>query len=80
MSGVGHNSQLPSFIQRVEKLLEEKDALSEDIKEVFSEAKGMGFDVPAMRRVIRLRRMDPAKRKEQASIDETYMLAMGMLD
>lgn len=80
MTGVGHNSQLPAFIQRLERLGEEKDALQEDLKGVFAEAKGSGLDTGAIRRLLRLRKMEATKRKEQAAIDETYQLAMGMLE
>jgi uncharacterized protein (UPF0335 family) len=85
MAGVGHNSgfakdQLLSFVQRVERLNEEKDALSEDIREVFAEAKGTGFDTKIMRQVIRMRKMDKADRQEMAALTELYMTALGMLD
>lgn len=82
MAGVGHNSDSPlkSFVERVERLAEEKDALTADIREVFSEAKGSGFDPKIMRQLIRLRKMDKADRQEQASLLETYMHNMGMFD
>lgn len=82
MSGVGHNSvageQLKSFIERVERLEEEKSALSADIREVYSEAKANGFDVKVMRQVVRLRAMDADDRNEQMAILDTYLSAMGM--
>lgn len=68
--------QLRSLIERVERLTEEKKALSEDIREVFSEAKGNGFDVVVMKQVIRLRAMDPEDRAEQEAILETYLAAL----
>jgi uncharacterized protein (UPF0335 family) len=71
--------QLKAFIERVERLEEEKRALADDIKEVFAEAKGNGFDVKALRALIRLRKMDTDERKESEAILETYMLALGML-
>lgn len=70
--------QLKAFIERVEKLEEEKSAIGNDIKEVFAEAKGCGFDVPALKTVIRLRKMDVDERKEHEAILETYLNALGM--
>lgn len=83
MTGVGHNSgfakdQLRSFIERVERLETEKAALSTDIREVYSEAKGAGFDTKTMRQVIRLRKLDTADRQEQQAILDLYMSALGM--
>jgi uncharacterized protein (UPF0335 family) len=71
--------QLKAFIERVERLQEEKKALSDDIRDVFAEAKGNGFDVKALRTVIRLRRLDADERREQDAILETYLHALGML-
>lgn len=86
MAGVGHNSgfakdQLLGFVQRIERLNEEKAATGEDIKEVFKEAKGTGFDTPTMRRLLKTRKKDKAKRQEEAALDELYQTATGdMLD
>ena len=71
--------QLRSIIERVEKLEEEKKAISDDIKDVFGEAKVNGFDVKALRSIIRLRKMETSEREEHDAILETYMLALGML-
>lgn len=71
--------QLRSIVERVEKLEEEKKAISDDIKDVFAEAKVIGFDVKALRTIIRLRKMETSERQEQDAILETYMLALGML-
>ena len=71
--------RLKSFIERIERLEEEKRALAEDIKEVFSEAKGVGFDVKTMRQIIRLRRMDQEDLDEQEALLDTYKRALGML-
>ena len=71
--------QLRSIIERVEKLEEEKKAISDDIRDVFGEAKVNGFDVKALRTIIRLRKMETTEREEQDAILETYMLALGML-
>ena len=71
--------QLRSIIQRVEKLEEEKTAIAADIKEVYAEAKGNGFDTKAIRSVIRLRKMDEADREEQELVLDTYRRALGMI-
>lgn len=71
--------QLNAFIERVERLEEEKKALADDVREVYAEAKGSGFDVKALRRVIALRKMDTDERKESEAILEAYMLALGMI-
>lgn len=71
--------QLKAFIERVERLEEEKKALADDIRDVYAEAKGTGFDTKAMREIVRRRKMDAAERQEQDAILETYMHALGML-
>lgn len=70
--------RLKSFIERVERLEEEKSALGEDIKEVYAEAKGTGFEVKIMRRIVKLRKMDPDKRQEEDMLLELYQSAIGM--
>jgi uncharacterized protein (UPF0335 family) len=70
--------QLRAFIERVERLEEEKQTIADDIKEVFAEAKGTGFDVKAMREIIRLRRKDQNERQEEESILDLYKAALGM--
>jgi uncharacterized protein (UPF0335 family) len=72
--------QLKAIIERVERLEEEKKAIADDIKDVFAEAKANGFDVPALRVIIRLRKQDQDERKEHEAILETYMHALGMLN
>lgn len=69
---------LLSFIQRVERLEEERTALTNDIKEVYSEAKGQGFDTKIMRQVVRLRKMETADRQEQEAMLDLYLSALGM--
>lgn len=69
--------QLRSFIERIERLEEEKRALSEDIKEVFAEAKGNGFDPKIMRQVVRIRKMDKSDRQEQEALLDLYLAALG---
>jgi uncharacterized protein (UPF0335 family) len=69
---------LKSFIERIERLEEEKAALAADIREVYSEAKGTGFDTKIMRQVVRLRKLDTADRQEQDAILDLYLNALGM--
>jgi len=71
--------QLRAFIERVERLEEEKKAIADDIRDVYAEAKGNGFDVKALRAIVRLRRQDKAERMEQQAILDTYLHALGML-
>lgn len=71
--------QLKSIIARVEKLEEEKAAITDDIRDVFAEAKGNGFDVKAIRQIIKLRKMDAQEREEEETVLDTYMRALGML-
>lgn len=72
--------QLRSIIQRVEKLEEEKAAIAADIREVFAEAKGNGFDVKALRSILKMRKIEPAERAEQEYILDTYCRALGMVE
>ena len=71
--------QLKAFVERVERLEEEKKTISDDIRDVYAEAKGNGFDVKSLRTVVRLRKLDVNERREQEAILETYMHALGML-
>jgi len=68
-----------SFIERIERLEEEKAALMEDLKEVYGEAKGVGFDVKVMRKLISLRKMDTEKRRETEELLDLYKSAIGMM-
>lgn len=85
---IGHNSesitkfaadQLKALIERIERQEEEKKTISDDIRDIYAEAKGNGYDVKALRTIIRMRKQDPAAREEQETIVETYMQALGML-
>jgi uncharacterized protein (UPF0335 family) len=71
--------QLKAFIERVERLEEEKKAIADDIRDVYAEAKGNGFDIKALRTIVRLRKQDADERKEHETILETYMHALGMI-
>lgn len=87
--GPGHNSgdvlnqsaqkQLKSIVERVERLEVEKAEVAEQIKEIYAEAKGNGYDTPVLRKVVRLRKMDQAKRLEQEAILDLYLSALGLL-
>ena len=71
--------QLRSVVERVERLEEEKQALADDIKEVYAEAKANGFDTKTLRAIIRLRKQDTNERQEQEALLDLYMQALGML-
>jgi uncharacterized protein (UPF0335 family) len=70
--------QLRAFIERIERLEEDKQAIADDIKDVFAEMKGTGFDVKAVRQIIRLRKKDQAERQEEEAILDLYLNALGM--
>jgi uncharacterized protein (UPF0335 family) len=72
--------QLRSFVERIERLEEEKAALAGDIRDIYSEAKSTGFDAKALRAVIRLRKQDATERRDQEAVLATYMLALGMIE
>jgi len=79
----GHNSaasddRLRLLIERVERLEEEKKGIADDIKDVYSEAKAVGYDTKIMRQIVRLRKMRPDDRREMQTILETYLVALGM--
>lgn len=89
MTGIGHNSKdlgmsessddrLRLLIERIERLEEEKKGISDDIKDVYMEAKGVGYDPKIMRKVVQLRKMKPDDRTEQESLLATYCNALGM--
>jgi uncharacterized protein (UPF0335 family) len=87
MTTVGHNrtrvggvavDQLKSIIARVEKLIEEKEGIAADIRDVFAEAKGNGFDVKAIRTILKMRKMDAQEREEQDTTLAVYCRALGM--
>ncbi len=71
--------QLKSYIERIERLEEEKAALATDIREVYAEAKANGYDTKIMRKVISLRKVDAAEREEQDQLLELYQQALGMM-
>jgi uncharacterized protein (UPF0335 family) len=73
------NSQLTSIVARIEKLEDEKSAIAEDIKEVYAEAKGNGFDVKILRKIIAMRKQDADKRREEQAVIAVYMQELGML-
>ena len=69
---------MKAFIERIERLEEEKRALAQDVKDVYAEAKGVGYDVKIMRKIVSLRRQDNHKRKEEEEILDLYMTNLGM--
>ena len=71
--------RLKSFIERIERLEEEKAAIAGDVKEVYSEAKSSGFDAKIMRQIVRLRKMEPQERTEQEQLLDVYKQAIGMI-
>lgn len=71
--------RLKAFIERIERLEEEKAALAEDIKEIYAEAKAVGFDAKTMRKLVRLRKMDSEKRQEEDALLELYKSAIGLI-
>lgn len=71
--------RLKSFIERIERLEEEKAALANDVKEVYAEAKGTGFDTKVIRQVIKLRKMESADREEQEHLLDLYKRAIGLV-
>jgi uncharacterized protein (UPF0335 family) len=71
--------QLKAIVERIERLEEEKKTISDDIRDVYGEAKGNGYDVKALRTIVRMRKQDANERAEQETILETYMQALGML-
>jgi uncharacterized protein (UPF0335 family) len=70
--------QLKAFIERIERLEEDKQAIADDIKDVFAELKGTGFDTKAVRQIVRLRKKDQAERQEEEAILDLYKAALGM--
>ena len=78
MSNSVSGEELKAFIERIERLEEEKAALAGDIRDVYSEAKANGFDIKIMRKIVTLRRKDHAERKEEEAIMDLYLEALGM--
>ncbi len=73
-------AQLRQFIEQIERLEEEKKAIASDIRDKFAEAKALGFDVKAMRKIIQLRKKSAVERQEEEGVLEVYMHALGMLN
>jgi uncharacterized protein (UPF0335 family) len=73
-------SHLRAFIERIEKLEEEKRAIADDIKDVYAEAKGNGFDAKIIRKIVSMRRMDRQKRIEEEEMLDLYLTALGMVE
>jgi uncharacterized protein (UPF0335 family) len=71
--------QLRAFIERIERMEEEKAAIAADIKEIYAEAKGNGFDTKTLRKIVNIRKIDANERAESEALLETYMRALGMI-
>jgi uncharacterized protein (UPF0335 family) len=71
-------TQLRSFVERIERLEEEKKSLTEDVKDVYGEAKGMGFDTKILKKVVALRKKDANERMEEEAVLDAYLVALGM--
>lgn len=78
--GTVSGERLAAYLQRIERLEEEKAELMADIREIYAEAKGDGFDPRTMRKIVRLRAMDDGARQEEEDLLNTYLAALGMLD
>lgn len=81
-ASIGHNvakEKIKAIIERVERLEDEKKGISDDIKDIYSEAKGNGFDVKALRTIVRMRKQDADERAEQEAVLEVYLAALGMI-
>ena len=72
-------AQLKAFIERIERLMEEIKGLQDDVKDIYAEAKGNGFDVKVMRKIVALRKRDAAEREEEETILDLYLQALGMI-
>lgn len=77
-AGATARDQLRSYVERIERLEEEKKSISDDIKDVYGEAKAMGYDTKVLRKVIAIRKQDQNDRMEQEAILDTYLHALGM--
>lgn len=85
--GIGHNSnvenvaaaELRNFLERIERLEEEKAAIASDVKDVFGEAKGRGYDTQALRTILKMRKKSKEEREEQEAVLDAYLLALGMI-
>lgn len=79
---IGHNvpkEQLKSIIERIERLEEEKKTISDDVRDIYAEAKGNGYEVKALRTIVRMRKQDSDERRQQEAVLEAYMQALGMI-
>lgn len=84
MTKHGHNSgiaadELKQFIERIERLQEERKAIADDVRDIYAEARGRGFDVPTIKKIVQLRAKEPHEREEQEALLDLYMGALGMI-
>jgi uncharacterized protein (UPF0335 family) len=78
-AGIGDNGQLRAIVERIEKLEDEKSQICLDIRDIYQEAKGNGFDAGALRDIVKIRKQDRDKRREREEILDVYMAALGMV-
>lgn len=71
-------NELLQYIERIERLNEEKKGIADDVKDVYAEAKAVGFDTKAMRKIVRIRKLDPTQRQMEEAVEETYRNALGL--
>jgi uncharacterized protein (UPF0335 family) len=76
--GQGHNGQLKSIVERINNLMDARDEVSSDIRDVFAEAKGNGFDIPALRAIVRTQREDAEKRRNREAMIDIYRGELGI--
>lgn len=74
----GHNSQLKALVERINKLMDDRDEVSSDIRDVFAEAKSVGYDLPALRAIIRSQREDAEKRRNREALIDLYSGELGI--
>ncbi len=77
--GPNASNELRQFIERVENLTAERQTFTDDIKDVYGEAKGRGYDTKAIKTIVKMRKIDKAKREAEEQILDTYLLALGMI-
>lgn len=79
MTEIGHNGQLKAIVERIDNLMNDRDEISSDIRDVFAEAKGNGYDIPALRAIVRAQREDAEKRRNRESMIDLYREELGIV-
>jgi uncharacterized protein (UPF0335 family) len=78
MTELGHNGQLKALVERINRLMDDRDEISSDIRDVFAEAKGAGYDLPALRAIVRAQREDTEKRRNREAMIDLYRGELGI--